>query len=152
MKKLIILFISIILSTVTFANVIECRDKLDLVLSYRYDKLDNPNYIQIVKNKMEDEDIPIVVGGTEIYSTDSNFNAFGSLVSKNTLGKLFRSDTIKVEYNSNYYILYPIKNIKRRYIAGILILGYSTDKHSEDLRIYLELVETYLSQVLNICD
>lgn len=152
MKKLIILFIGIILSTVTFASVIECKDKLDLVLSYRHDKLDNPNYIQIVKNKMEDEDIPIVIGGTEIYSTDSNFNAFGNLVSKSTLGKLFKSDTIKVEYNSNYYILYPIKDIKRRYIAGILILGYSTDKHSEDLGIHLELVETYLSQVLNICD
>nr|DAR57486.1 MAG TPA: hypothetical protein [Herelleviridae sp.] len=155
MKKLFILFLGLILALPSFASSISCEDKLDFVLMYRQNKLNNPNYIQVIKNKMEDESIPIVVGGNEVFTTDSKLNAFGTLVNNNVLGQLFRSNIVRIDQSldySNTFIIYPIKDMKRRYITGVLILGYNKLQSSENLEISLELVETYLSQILDICE
>ena len=155
MKKLFILFLGLILALPSFASSISCEDKLDFVLMYRQNKLNNPNYIQVIKNKMEDESIPIVVGGNEVFTTDSKLNAFGTLVNNNVLGQLFRSNIVRIDQSldySNTFIIYPIKDMKRRYITGVLILGYNKFQSSEILEISLELVETYLSQILDICE
>lgn len=155
MKKLFILFLGLILALPSFASSISCEDKLDFVLMYRQNKLNNPNYIQVIKNKMEDESIPIVVGGNEVFTTDSKLNAFGTLVNNNVLGQLFRSNIVRIDQSldySNTFIIYPIKDMKRRYITGVLILGYNKLQSSENLEVSLELVETYLSQILDICE
>lgn len=155
MKKLFILFLGLILSTPSFASNVSCEDKLDFVLMYRQNRLSNPNYIQVIKNKMEDESIPIVVGGNEVFTTDSKLNAFGTLVNNNVLGQLFRSNIVRIDQSldySNTFIIYPIKDMKRRYITGVLILGYNKLQSSENLEVSLELVETYLSQILDICE
>lgn len=155
MKKLFILFLGLILATPSFASNVSCEDKLDFVLMYRQNRLSNPNYIQVIKNKMEDESIPIVVGGNEVFTTDSKLNAFGTLVNNNVLGQLFRSNIVRIDQSldySNTFIIYPIKDMKRRYITGVLILGYNKLQSSENLEVSLELVETYLSQILDICE
>lgn len=156
MKKLFILFLGLILALPSFAGNVSCEDKLDFVLMYRQNKLSNPNYIQIIKNKMEDESIPIVVGGNEVFSTDNKLNAFGTLVNNDILGQLFRSNIVRIDQSldySNTFIIYPIKDMKRRYITGILVLGYNKlQDDSKNLEISLELVETYLSQILDICE
>ena len=105
---------------------------------------------------MEDESVPIVVGGNEVFSTDDKLNAFGTLVNNDILGQLFRSNIVRIDQSldySNTFIIYPIKDMKRRYITGILILGYNKlQDDSKNLEISLELVETYLSQILDICE
>ena len=156
MKKLFTIILGLILAFPLLAHNISCDDKLELVLTYRQDRLNNPNYIQVIKNKMQDESIPIVVGGNVVYSTDNNLDAFRNLVNDEILGQLFRSDIVKLTHTlnySNYFIIYPIRDMKRRYITGILILGYNSKiQEQRNLDINLELVETYLSQILDICD
>lgn len=156
MKKLFTIILGLILAFPLLAHNISCDDKLELVLTYRQDRLNNPNYIQVIKNKMQDESIPIVVGGNVVYSTDKNLDAFRNLVNDEILGQLFRSDIVKLTHTlsySNYFIIYPIRDMKRRYITGILILGYNSKiQEQRNLDINLELVETYLSQILDICD
>nr|DAY41649.1 MAG TPA: hypothetical protein [Caudoviricetes sp.] len=154
MKKLIILFIGLIFS-ISGYTAIKCEEKLDQVIQYRTSKLHKPNYIQVIKNKTEDENIPIIKGGDQVYTTNNSIDAFRDITNVDILGKLFKSDVVEIKhtlYQSNYFIIYPIKDMKRRYITGFLILGYKEIIQNDDLAISLELVETYLSQILDLCE
>nr|DAP65259.1 MAG TPA: hypothetical protein [Caudoviricetes sp.] len=155
MIKLFTLILGLLLSVQSNA-IIKCsKDNLFSILQYKIEKLQNPSYIQVIKNKKDNDRIPIVLGGNEVYSTTSDIDLFHVTLSEDNLRKLFRSDMVKLSNTNNFnnIVIYPIKDMKRRYITGFLVLGYNSEiTNNDNLNISLELVETYLSQILDICN
>lgn len=159
MRNIFIASLLLLSSLFSTATTLECTEKFSNILQHKssLNRIANPKYIQVIKTIQDTtKSIPITVSAKTVFSTNPNFDAFLHIKDSEDLKTLYLGDPLFKELHTgksiNYFIAYPVKNSDQTYISGFLVLGYE-HKIEYDYQLYIgiELVNTYLSQLFEIC-
>lgn len=155
MKKLILLIAMFLITTQISAA--QCSYPLNTLIENNLRRIQNPYFVQIEKARVDSEEQPPVIMSYETVYSSSQVPS-DDFLTPERLFEIYKGNIVKEEISSDIHkemktlIMYPIMNINKGYVSGIMILGYNKEvQNNYQFFTGIELLSSYLTQAIETC-
>lgn len=155
MKRLIMLILLLITSSQLYAS--QCTYPIGSLIESNLKRVQNPYFVQIEKAIIADPNLqpPVVTSFETVYTSSVSYKDF---LTPERLSDLYKGNIVSEEIRSNEFsemrhiVMYPIMNINKGYVSGVMILGYNKEiQNNYQFFTGVELLSSYLTQAIETC-
>ena len=155
MKRLFMLILLLIASSQLYAS--QCTYPIGSLIESNLKRVQNPYFIQIEKAIIANKNFqpPVITSFETVYTTS---NPYKNFLTSERLSELFKGNIVSEGVRNSdfpemrHIVMYPIMNINKGYVSGVMILGYDKEiQNNYQFFTGVELLSSYLTQAIETC-